>query len=352
MPLPLVPIIAGILATTGVAKTAHSVKKGYDKKKVAKEINDKNEEASKELNIAMKKISSKFDNSLENLGKTELEIALNFKKFETISAELLDDIEKSEGINDIDIPEHEKMKVEMLNIAATEYLATIGVSGIAAGATSFAVWTGVLGFASASTGASISGLSGVAAYNAAMAFLGGGALSAGGFGMAGGAIALGAIAAAPALLILGFAYSFHGTKSLKEAEKTRSELKKLIEKSELIYKKTEENIDYIRDFEKELIIINDFFEKNYLKKLEIAEKDLDNVDPSLLETIRNGYKLAAIITDLITTPLFKLKAIDQEEDSKEEKPCVIGIKKDINNVPILNKDFLEMKKAETKKSII
>ena len=45
----------------------------------------------------------------------------------------------------------------------------------------------------ASTGTAISSLSGVAATNATLAWLGGGTLAAGGLGMAGGAIVLGAI---------------------------------------------------------------------------------------------------------------------------------------------------------------
>ena len=46
---------------------------------------------------------------------------------------------------------------------------------------------------SASTGAAISGLTGVAATNATLAWLGGGALSAGGFGVAGGMAVLGGL---------------------------------------------------------------------------------------------------------------------------------------------------------------
>ena len=58
--------------------------------------------------------------------------------------------------------------------------------------------------ATASTGAAISGLSGAAATNATLAWLGGGALSAGGFGIAGGTLALGGIVLGPALAIGGF----------------------------------------------------------------------------------------------------------------------------------------------------
>ncbi|MOA59596.1 hypothetical protein D3C78_1842590 [compost metagenome] len=55
----------------------------------------------------------------------------------------------------------------------------------------------VTALGSASTGAAIAGLSGVAATNATLAWFGGGALAAGGAGMAGGAVVLGGLFAIP-----------------------------------------------------------------------------------------------------------------------------------------------------------
>ena len=70
-------------------------------------------------------------------------------------------------------------------------MAISGVSGALAGA---AFTSGAIGFAmavgTASTGTAISGLTGVAATNAALAWLGGGAVAAGGGGMAVGAAVL------------------------------------------------------------------------------------------------------------------------------------------------------------------
>lgn len=56
----------------------------------------------------------------------------------------------------------------------------------------------------ASTGTAISALSGAAATNATLAWLGGGSLAAGGLGVAGGMAVLGGVALAPALLIGSF----------------------------------------------------------------------------------------------------------------------------------------------------
>ena len=68
------------------------------------------------------------------------------------------------------------------------------------GATAPALTSGIVAtVGTASTGTAISSLSGVAATNATLAWLGGGTLAAGGLGMAGGAIVLGAIGIAGAV---------------------------------------------------------------------------------------------------------------------------------------------------------
>lgn len=68
------------------------------------------------------------------------------------------------------------------------------------GATAYATFMAAASFGTASTGAAISGLSGIAATNATLALLGGGALATGGGGMAAGTLLLGGLVAAPAAL--------------------------------------------------------------------------------------------------------------------------------------------------------
>ncbi len=74
-------------------------------------------------------------------------------------------------------------------------------------------------FGTASTGTAISGLSGAAAWNATLAWLGGGSLAAGGGGMALGTLVLGGITVAPALMLGGFALGGKGEKDLTEAHR-------------------------------------------------------------------------------------------------------------------------------------
>lgn len=73
--------------------------------------------------------------------------------------------------------------------------------GAVGGAAAYSTFMAAVSFGTASTGASIAGLTGAAASNAALALLGGGTLAAGGAGVAGGAALLVGIVAAPALLL-------------------------------------------------------------------------------------------------------------------------------------------------------
>lgn len=85
----------------------------------------------------------------------------------------------------------------------SEYNAAIGIGAgsIAGGSLAVGSWALVGALGSASTGAAISGLSGVAATNATLAWFGGGALAAGGAGVSGGMAMLGGIVAVPLIAI-------------------------------------------------------------------------------------------------------------------------------------------------------
>jgi uncharacterized protein YjiS (DUF1127 family) len=98
----------------------------------------------------------------------------------------------------------------------------VGVGSAASGALALGSWALVGSLGTASTGAAIGGLSGVAATNATLAWFGGGALAAGGAGMAGGVAVLSGIVALP---LIGFAT----WRTYKNAEKVIAATQKLEE---------------------------------------------------------------------------------------------------------------------------
>ncbi len=115
-------------------------------------------------------------------------------------------------------------------VGAGAAAAAAAAAGAAAGQ---ATLTMVGLFGTASTGTAISGLSGAAAWNATLAWLGGGSLAVGGGGMALGTVVLGGIVAVPALAVLGgFVLTGEGEKALTNAREYESKANAEIAKME------------------------------------------------------------------------------------------------------------------------
>jgi len=146
-------------------------------------------------------------------------------------------LKKVDGVS-IKIPEIPKYVANVQDVmtGASGLASAVGV-GVSAPAA--ALW-GVSTFATAGTGAAISGLNGVAATNATLAALGGGTLAAGGGGMAAGAAVLGLTATVPAFLIGGFTVSMLGartkTKSQEFAAQVTLEIERALRAKDLLSK--------------------------------------------------------------------------------------------------------------------
>ncbi|GAA9989897.1 hypothetical protein VN1029_08010 [Helicobacter pylori] len=98
----------------------------------------------------------------------------------------------------------------------------------------YGAYTGVGMLASTAGGVAIAELSGVAATNATLAWLGGGVLSVGGFGMVGGMAVLGGIVAGPAIAILGAMSADEMKEKLEKAKAYYSQVEKAVKKADAI----------------------------------------------------------------------------------------------------------------------
>jgi hypothetical protein len=128
---------------------------------------------------------------------------------------------------------------EIAQIKKTSEEAVKVVSQIANGASFLKAATGgslafMSQFGIASTGTTISSLSGAAATNATLAALGGGALSAGGGGMALGTSVLGGISVLPVAMMMSWQYAKQSEKALTEAKEYHVKLEKEIGKIETL----------------------------------------------------------------------------------------------------------------------
>lgn len=204
MPIPL--ILAGIALATG----AYGVSQGIDAMNNFDEANSINEDAQHIYDVASRDLEKARDatqEALENLGQLKFELyehrlipfVAAFKKIHNIDFQ--HDVFNEELRPNVD--QADMLSVEAVANKMTEVIGG-GITALGAGGLAGLAAYGSVGFlASASTGTAIAGLSGAAATNATLAWLGGGALSAGGWGMAGGAYVLGGIVAGPVLAIGG-----------------------------------------------------------------------------------------------------------------------------------------------------
>ncbi|MCD8490298.1 MAG: hypothetical protein LRZ84_27120 [Desertifilum sp.] len=221
----IIPIILGAVAlgttVAGVAKGAKGIKKMKKAKKIA-------EGAEQRYEYAVHQFSLERDNTnkqAQDYGQLQLNIMTDtIERFVAFIEQngqraMLTNIQAVEGLNisveQISQYKSATVKAQQLIQGGTPLLvATAGYSGAMGLATSVGV---------ASTGTAISQLSGAAATNATLAWLGGGSLAAGGGGMALGSLVLGGITLGPALMLSGFAIAAEGKKAKKQAKAYEAE---------------------------------------------------------------------------------------------------------------------------------
>jgi len=221
MPLPfLLWGAAALLAGTGVVKGVGAMSDFDDAKQIGESASKRYDEEQASLIRGREKTNSAF----EKLGKIKIAI------FKDQISHLVAVIKKSKGassrLKDFEevISDSELKEMEYLISTSLEIEKGLGMGMVSGTLAAWGAYGSVGLLASASTGTAISALSGVAATNATLAWLGGGALSAGGFGMAGGAIALGGIVLGPALAVGGFMIASKAEKALTQAYRYKADV--------------------------------------------------------------------------------------------------------------------------------
>ena len=200
---------------------------GQKANEIAKAAQERYERAVKQL----KKQEEATNRLAEEYGQLQLEIIKDtigrFIAFIESTGRKASESEKRllEGI-DFSIQQLKEYKVAA--IGAEKYL----LGGVQAAGAAAAGYGGALGVATsigaASTGTAISSLSGAAAWNATLAWFGGGAIAAGGGGMALGTVVLGGITVLPALAIGGFFAASEGEKAMTKAREHEAKVNKAI----------------------------------------------------------------------------------------------------------------------------
>lgn len=209
----------------------------------------------------MKKRNEQTNELMDSVGKQELKILKSFEDFANTIEKIQGRPEfKNYRIEGINLPEYEAEELKEVSTGAGVLLgglggAAVGTAGgfAAAGATTSAV----MALGVASTGTAISSLTGVAATNATLAALGGGAISAGGGGMALGSAILGGATLGVGLLVGGVIFNITGSKLSDQADEAYEQAKK-----------TEKEVDKIVIYLGNLSTVARSF-KNALDKIEL-----------------------------------------------------------------------------------
>lgn len=350
MPLPL------ILGAAALAASAYGAKKGYDGYQKHSEA----DEIVKSSKHRYDRKKSSFDEQekttsliLGMLGEKELEIGKSLGEFKTLADALLLQLNAdSQKKLEIKIPKHELQRIEKYSFTAIGVLSSIAGAGAAGTAAGFAIYGGVMTLGAASTGTAISSLAGAAATKATLAAIGGGSLATGGLGIAGGTAILSGAVVAPVLAIAGWSYDKHGEKSLNNANKIKNEVEVAVDKLGRAIEQLEKTETYARWIKHSLLSIYEQFNQYFdsLKDIDTflqdikgrnadIDKELAKFNEEILRVIENGYSIAAILVEIITTPIFKIRK-DGQDIAKDENGVVI-METDSDGSMILNDTELD-----------
>lgn len=305
------PIIIIACAATGIAGIAKGTK-GLHSFSKAKKLNEQSNRFLNDTKYRLNNARKECNKSLIELGKLKVYI-LNRSMQRFISAfEKIKNYEFDDSgiLNELKKFTLDKANFEELKNNATfatsiaESLFTGSVSGAVAayGAYSSVAFIG----AQASTGATISSLSGIAAHNATLAWLGGGAISAGGGGMAAGTVVLGSIALAPALLIGGLIINAKGSKALDEAKANSAKAAKATREMNVAHSICKGITNRSKIFVKLLEQLDQIFIPIIDKMEEIIENNGTDYSTYQIEnkhTIAKAYALAGAIKSVLDTPI-------------------------------------------------
>lgn len=303
MPLPLIlGAGAAVAAAVGVGGAVHGGVKMKQANDTMKDAQSKHEENIKHFEAENKKTAAAMD----ELGKKELEILSSFKRFSAIFERIQNKPEfKSYKKDNVEIPSYDAEELKKAYVGAGVLLgglggAALGTAGgfAAAGATTAAV----MALGTASTGTAIASLSGVAATNATLAALGGGAIAAGGGGMALGSTILGATTLGVGLLIGGVIFSIAGSTISGKADKAVEQMKQ-----------AQKEISFICTYLKDLYETEQRFEKSLSSVERVYRLHLDHLEQLVVlegKTDWNQYteqeKLTTENTVLLVNMLFQM----------------------------------------------
>ena len=339
MPAPL--IFGGLALVAGAAGVVKGIK-GISDSAEADDVQKQAEQMITVANKNLEKAREKANNKITNLGKLKLDVwSTDIREFVDLFSQI-HNINLTEGkgleeLRSIGFTENTIASMKSTSISAQSILGS-GLAGVGAGALlGWGTYGGVMALGTtATTGAAIGSLGGIAAQNATLAWLGGGALSVGGGGMALGSAVLGGIVAGPALLIAGGIFESKAKEKLNNAYSNLAEASMIAGKLEFACDELDvisKNTKQIHGLIEKLSSIQKASNKKMRDVINL-EKDWNKMSVSDQDIVIAGMKTVQLLKCVVDAPLLGddglLTREIMEISSDKSIQNVIGIKS--NNI--------------------
>ena len=285
----------------------------YEQRKAAKEKKEKADQIVEETKQKIEQVRFLANNRLETFGRIRCEILrTTVGRFIRIVNSLKNSVKAKEYdlSSSLSIRENDFKELETVEMNGSNLLATAASGGSVAAAAlagvPAAVNASVAALCSASTGTAISQLSGAAARQATLAWLGGGSVAAGGGGVAAGTVVLGAItwtvtagmALASAGIVAGKIYSQKHTEAenyLAEIQKWEAKSLAAIEVMNGVVMRSDELLSVTSRLEGRIIPV--------LDELESLVPEFDAQNQAHAKTFQRAAILVKSMSELAQTPL-------------------------------------------------
>ena len=302
------------LLIPAAAAGVYGIWKGVKGASDQSDASDLNSDAQSMVNRARQRVDAQrqaVNDVLEDYGARKL------RAFDSVISDFLKTFARLKNVEVVQSPELDKLSLgdfstRTLNGLRQDYQALkdagLGLgAGLGGGAAlAFGAYSGTMMFATASTGTAIASLSGVAATNATLAWLGGGSLAAGGMGMAGGMMVLGGIVAGPALAIFGHIVGNKGEEALNNARSNMEKAKTLKADGEKVITQLDAigQVTALANATFSVITTNLRRSVGRLEKvLEAEGENFAAFIPESKETVFRTVKFAQLIKAMIDTPI-------------------------------------------------
>lgn len=304
-----------------------AVKNNEDAERINNSANVTIKNSEKKLKKAKKDMLKWFEDygtlKLEILSTTIYSFVENFEKIKNIELSENNIHEDMKNINMMKV-EFQEMKQASINV---KEMTAAGITALGSGAIAgAAVYGGVGILATASTGTAIGTLSGAAATNATLAWLGGGSLAAGGGGMAAGAVVLGGIVAAPVLMIGYAIFQSKSKTNLADAKTNRLKAIKYASEIYVAVKKMEAIIMRVQQMHFTLTQLDKYFKISVTTMSSIIDKYGNDFSTYSEDEQKEIYM--AVIFAQTTKALLDVNLLDKDGALNHETKEVLATTED------------------------